>query len=241
MKRLVLIILCAYLFTLSGCALFKQNRVAQHNGEERTEFNLPVFIYKSKQPTTKKLLIFLSGDGGWIKFEDDLSQQFADNGFHTIGINSRSYFWKQKTPEQAETDIAQLIRKYVIEYKANEIYLCGYSFGADVLPFIFKRLPPRAKRNVQALGMLSPFATTDFMVHFSDLTNLSSDNYPYKVDKEVNKLPLVPIYCFYGEDESEKALQSINQKNFHLITLTGDHHYKESQYQKIVSVFNGKK
>ncbi|WP_316738899.1 AcvB/VirJ family lysyl-phosphatidylglycerol hydrolase [Pedobacter aquatilis] len=241
MKKLAVIILCFGLFALSGCALFKKNRVSQHNGIERTEFNLPIFIYKSKIANSKKLLIFLSGDGGWIKFEDDLSLQFADKGFNTIGINSRSYFWKQKTPEEAENDVAQLIRKYALEYKTNEIYLCGYSFGADVLPFIYKRLPFRAKRHVQALGLLSPFATTDFMVHFSDLTNTSSDNYPHKVNEEVKKLLVVPIYCFYGNDENEKALQTINQKNFHLISLSGDHHYEESEYEKIVSVFAAKK
>jgi len=219
---------------LSSCALFKRNRVADHRGIERKEFNLPIFLYPSQKPQAKKLLIFLSGDGGWIKFEDDLAAKFSEQGFYTIGINSRDYFWKQKTPEQAEADIAQLIRKYAFKYNAHQVYLCGYSFGADVLPFIYARLPFRVKRHVQALEMLSPFSTTDFMVHFADLTNLSGDHYPHKVDLEVAKLS-VPIFCFYGMQEDEKPLQHIDKPNFHFKALMGDHHYEVTEYDKIVS------
>ncbi|WP_316829237.1 AcvB/VirJ family lysyl-phosphatidylglycerol hydrolase [Pedobacter aquatilis] len=233
MKKLILFFpICLTLF--SSCVLFKRNRVHEHNGIEKTEFNLPIILYPAKEASSKKLLIFLSGDGGWIKFEDDLSVMFAEKGFQTIGINARSYFWEQKTPAQTAGDILLLIRKYAFKYKTNQIYLCGYSFGADVIPFIYSRLPYRAKRHVRALEMLSPFATTDFMVHFSDLTNTSADNYQYKVDQEIAKLN-IPIYCFYGTDEDDKPLKTITQKNFHLDSLGGNHHYKEEDYHKIIA------
>lgn len=232
-----LILICA--FTLSGCALFKRDRVHENNGVQLQEFNLPIFIYPAKNPSAKKLLIFLSGDGGWIKFEDDLSIKFAKNGFHTIGINSRDYFWKQKTPDEAEKDIVQLIRKYALKYQTDQVYLCGYSFGADVLPFIYNRLPNRTKRHVMALEMLSPYATTAFKVRFGDLTNIASDNNPYKVDLEVKKLN-VPIFCFYGANENDKPLETISQKNFILGSLLGDHHYEETEYDKIISALNKK-
>lgn len=224
---------------LSSCALFKRERVHDNKGIELKEFNLPIFIYPAKHTEAKKLLIFLSGDGGWIKFEDELSVLFAESGFYTIGINSRDYFWKQKTPEEAKNDILHLIRKYALLYKTNQIYLCGYSFGADVVPFIYNRLPYRTKRHVVALEMLSPYSTTAFKVHFSDLTNISADNYPYKVDKEIEKIN-VPIFCFYGIQEEDKPLQLIKKPNFMLDSLQGDHHYEETDYKKIVSVL-GKK
>lgn len=225
---------------LSSCAIFKRERVHENFGVESREFNLPVFFYPAKNPAAKKLLIFLSGDGGWIKFEDDLSLMFAKNGFHTIGINSRDYFWKQKTPEETGIDISQLIRKYALKYQTHQIYLCGYSFGADIIPFIYNRLPFRAKRHVVALEMLSPYSTTAFKVRFGDLTNLSSDNNPYKVNLEVEKIN-VPIYCFYGIEENEKPLESTIQKNFILSKLRGDHHYEEIEYEKIVSALKTKK
>ncbi|WP_293312479.1 AcvB/VirJ family lysyl-phosphatidylglycerol hydrolase [Pedobacter sp. UBA5917] len=233
MKKAVFFLLLSIVF--SSCALFKRARVHENNAIKGNEFNLPIFLYPAKDPQAKKLLIFLSGDGGWIKFEDDLSLKFAENGFHTIGINSRDYFWEQKTPEQTEKDIVQLIRKYALKYKTREVYLCGYSFGADVLPFIYSRLPFRAKRHVRALQMLSPYATTSFKVHFGDLANLSGDNYPYKVDLEINKIA-IPIYCFYGIEEEDKPLKKVKQKNLLIDSIPGNHHYQTIAYDKIVSV-----
>ena len=237
MKRRGYLALFFLLLFLNSCALFKRERVHESKGVEGREFNLPIFLYPAKNTEAKKLLIFLSGDGGWVKFEDDLSFKFAENGFYTIGINSRDYFWKQKTPEQAKNDILHLIRKYALLYKTNQIYLCGYSFGADVLPFIYNRLPYRAKRHVVALQMLSPYSTTAFKIHFYDLTNISADRYPYKVDKELEKVN-IPIFCFYGTQEEEKPLQSIKKTNFFLDSLHGDHHYEAIDYQKIIAAFN---
>lgn len=236
-KVAVLILFC---FSLSSCALFKRNRVHEHNGIERTEFNLPVFLYPSKIPSSKKLLIFLSGDGGWIEFEDTLSLKFAEKGFNTIGINSRSYFWDKKTPEQTEGDIVQLIRKYVKIYGTHQLYICGYSFGADVIPFIYNRLPPKAKKHLVALEMLSPYSTTDFKVKLSDLTNLAGDHKHYKVDKELEKVTAT-TYCFYGIDEDEKSLKDLKMSNFHVNILKGDHHYDPSEFDTIVAALSNAK
>lgn len=230
-NKLLLLIVC---LILSSCALFKRNRISENKGIETIEFNLPVFLYPAQKLPTKRLLIFFSGDGGWMKFEDSLSLKFAENGFQTIGINSRSYFWKQKTPEQTKQDVLQLIRKYAFKYHAHQVYLCGYSFGADVIPFIYNRLPYRAKKHIKALEMLSPYTTTDFAVHLFDLTNISSDHYRYKVDLEVQEIT-IPVYCFYGKAENEKHLKNISLPNFQLDSLEGNHHYEESSYDKIIS------
>ena len=123
-----------------------------------------------------------------------------------------------------------------MKYGTNQVYVCGYSFGADVVPFIYNRLPIRAKRHVMAIEMLSPYATTAFKVRFGDLTNLSADNNPYKVDIEIQKLN-IPIFCFYGNDETEKPLENLLHKNFSVGRLSGDHHYEETEYDKIVSAF----
>lgn len=230
-------ILILLLIFLGSCALLKKDRVKEHNGIKRNDFNLPIFLYPSALPKSKKLLILLSGDGGWIKFEDDLSQKFAEKGFNTVGFNSRSYFWTQRNPEQTRNDILLLIRKYSSEFNAHEIYLCGYSFGADIIPFIYNRLPWRTKKRVHALELLSPYATTDFRIHLSDLTNLSKDNKNYRVDREVERLSL-QTFCFYGVDESNKALKNIKNSFFHVAELKGEHRYEAGELDRIVSAID---
>lgn len=229
--RIGIMLTCILLF--SGCSIFLRNRKTNHAGLERYDYDLPVILYPSSDLSSRKLVFILSGDGGWQDFEDELASQFAEQGFHTIGFNSRNYFWIQRTPEELSRHILLLMRTYGRKYKASQIYFCGYSFGADVVPFIYNHLPPRAKRRVAGLQLLSPFASSDFMVHTADLLNIAGDDKPYKVQLEVEKIN-IPIVCFYGTDENPKALEAVKMKNFKLTLLPGNHHYEFPATQIIV-------
>jgi type IV secretory pathway VirJ component len=233
-KLLFTVIGVVCLSFFSGCSVLKRNRLAEVHGQLKNDFGLPVIVYPSSNPASKRLLIMLSGDGGWLEFNDQLAGSFSNRGFHVIGFNSRTYFWTQRTPEQAVADLVLLIKQYTKLYKTNRIYLCGYSFGADVTPFIYNRLPHAIKKKVVALELLSPYASSDFMVHTSDLLNLSSDNKPYKVAEELSSVR-IPIYCFYGEKEAPKALENFKKRNFNLRQVAGDHHYESTAYDKIVN------
>ena len=232
MKRWQYAFLLLFIYTLSGCGILKKTRQINHHGVETDDFNLPVITYPSNNASSKRLLILFSGDGGWLDFEDQLCTGFAAQGFHTIGFNSRSYFWTSRTPQQTADDVVLLINKYAALYKTRRIYLCGYSFGADVVPFIYNRLPPGIKNRVVSLELLSPFATSDFMVHTSDLLNIAADDRAYKVQPEVEAVN-IPVFCFYGEKEEPKPLKDVTKKNFVLKLVPGDHRYEVSSYTDI--------
>jgi len=238
MKRCYFGLCLISFFLLSGCGLLLKNRQINHHGVATNDFDLPVITYPSADFASRKLLILFSGDGGWMDFEDQLSTGFAAQGFETIGFNSRTYFWSAKTPAQTAADIVMLINKYATLYKTNRIYLCGYSFGADVVPFIYNRLPSSMKNKVVALELLSPFASSDFMVHTSDLLNLAGDDKLYKVKPEVEAVK-IPVFCFYGEREESKPMEMVRKRNFSLKLLPGDHRYEPSGYKDIFSVLQG--
>jgi len=222
------------LISLTGCSLLKRDRITRHNGIQRSDFDLPVFVYPAADSNkTQTLVIMLSGDGGWLDFEDALSLQFSKEGFNTVGFNSRDYFWEQKTPRQTTEDLSELLHIYIQQYRPQNIILCGYSFGADVVPFIYNRLQPRLKRRVSAVALMSPFATTDFKVHTTDLLNIAKDNRKYKVRTEIERIR-VPIFCFYGKDEDPKAQQGFVKPNFYLKLLAGDHSYEDTVYKEII-------
>jgi type IV secretory pathway VirJ component len=220
--------------TLNSCSILQRNRLSNTHGELKDDYHLPAIVYPADNKSSKRLLIMLSGDGGWLGFNDQLANSFSKRGFHVVGFNSRSYFWEQKTPDQAVADILLLINHYSKLYKTNHIYLCGYSFGADVIPFIYNRMPKAVKKKVVALELLSPYASSDFMVHTSDLLNLSSDNKVYKVAEELSGIK-IPVFCFYGQKEDPKALASLKKRNFFLRHVGGDHHYDNSANEKIVN------
>lgn len=224
----------AFIFLFCSCSVLKRNRISGTHGIQKDDYDLPVIIYPSSNPVSKKLVIMLSGDGGWLEFNDQLASGFSKHGFHVIGFNSRTYFWTQKSPEQTTKDILLLIDQYSKLYKTSRIYLIGYSFGADIIPFIYNRLPKSVKNKVIALELLSPFASSDFMVHTTDLLNISSDNKDFKVGEELSSIK-IPVYCFYGEDEDPKALAQMKKRNLVHKQVAGDHHYENSGIEKIIN------
>src|SRR5258708_7144399 len=126
MKYKYILILIVPIFFCSCSALFKERKITR-NAVERNDFDLPIFVYPSSNTVSKKVVFLLSGDGGWIEFEDSLSNKYAKTGFNVVGFNSRTYFWEQKTPKQTASDLILLINKYSALYKAKRIYLAGYS------------------------------------------------------------------------------------------------------------------
>lgn len=224
-------------FLLTSCSVLLKERYSKHNGIESREKGLPLIIYKSINPIhNRKLVIMLSGDGGWQEFNDKLALHFSRRRFNTIGFNSRSYFWKQRTPEETTSDIVFAILKYNKTWKADRIILCGYSFGADVMPFIYNRLPKAIKDKVVAIQLLSPFHSTDFGVHMGDILGTGGDDRDYKVGEEIKKIIGIPIYCFYGKEEIPKSLEDLKQKNFSITIVPGDHHYKDAFSQIVNSL-----
>lgn len=226
---------CAlFLFSLSSCGILKRNRVTKNRGIEKSDYNLPLFLYPVKNIDNKAMIIFLSGDGGWIDFDDDLAVAFSENGFNTVGFNSRAYFWDKKSPKQIGLDISTIIKDYSKNFDCENVILCGYSFGADVVPFIYNNLNFKEKVKVKSLILLSPYASTDFVVYTTDLLNWGGDKRKFKVVKEVEKIRL-PINCYYGKEEVVKPLNVITKKRFHLHQLEGGHRYAEGSIKIIIS------
>ncbi len=231
-----IIFLCSslFLFSLSSCAILKRNRVTKNRGIEKHDNNLPLFLYPTKNIDHKTMIVFLSGDGGWIDFDDNLAEAFSENGFNTVGFNSRAYFWNKKTPKQIGQDISTIIKDYSKNFNCKNVILCGYSFGADVVPFIYNNLSFKERLKVKSLILLSPFASTDFVVYKTDLLNLGGDKREFKVVKEVEKIKL-PITCYYGKEEAAKPLNVILKKRFKLHQLEGGHRYAEGSINIIIS------
>ena len=222
----------------SSCGLLLKRRTFAGSGIQNNASGLPLIIYQPSSTVSKKMAIMLSGDGGWLGFNDTLAVAFAKKGYHVIGFNSRTYFWHRKTPEETAKVFSDLITKYGAEWNIKRIVLSGYSFGADVVPFIYNRLPGELKSKISKLQLLSPFLSTDFKVRLSDLIMTGNDNRTYKVKDEVQRIT-IPIFCFYGASENPKPLADLSMKNFFIRTVPGDHHYLNS-YRQIVHTMRNK-
>jgi type IV secretory pathway VirJ component len=196
--------------------------------------DLPIITTKAKTDKEDKFVLFISGDGGWNSFSQKLVDSYASNGFNVIGLNSFKYFWKKKTPQETANDIAELLNKYANEWHKKKIIICGFSFGADVTPFIYRRLPDNLKSEVVLVQLISPSSFTDFEIHVMDLLGSNNAVRSMNITDEV-KLMDIPVVCYYGEDEKEKPLSELKKADLKIVILKGDHHYAES-YPEIAKI-----
>ncbi len=125
-----------------------------------------------------RLAVVLSGDGGWASLDRSIATEFARRGIPVVGIDSLRYFWKLRTPEQTAGDVAAVIAHYLVAWHRTRVDLVGYSFGADVLPFVANRLPADMALRLATITMVEPSLSATFEIHVSDWLPGTTDARP---------------------------------------------------------------
>lgn len=172
----------------------------------------------------KPILFYISGDGGFNNFSVDLCQSLNDKGFDVIALDAESYFYDKKTPEQTAQDIAGYLSKKLNGRVNKQIALIGYSFGADVLPFILNRLPKNILDNIEASFIMASSGSTDFEIHWLDMLGINKKR-SMDVVNEINKISNQRIIIINGSDENNLDLNRINLKKYTLVVIPGGHHF----------------
>ncbi len=200
-------------------------------------FSLPARKLKSVQRlplqlsgssgTNNKLVIYLTGDGGWNNFSQKLTREFEKEGFGIVSLNTRQYFRNKRTPDFFAQDIEHLATYYMREWNKTSLIIVGYSFGADVAAFLPRRLPITLLAKMNKIALLSPSLSTDFVINLSDLIGDSKHKErKYKLVPEINESTL-PIVCIFGLKEDLNLKNILLKKgNITIHELPGSHHYK---------------
>jgi type IV secretory pathway VirJ component len=102
------------------------------------------------------MVVWVSGDGGWGKLERMETKRLAAAGIPTLGMNSLLYFLHKRTPQTAAADLAAQIERQGELWRTQQIIFVGFSFGADIGPFIVRDLPPALRARVSLAAFLSP-------------------------------------------------------------------------------------
>jgi type IV secretory pathway VirJ component len=149
-----------------------------------------------------ELALLLTGDGGWAGLDRELAARLAASGVPTVGLNSLKYFWTQRTPEETARAVARLMRHYLSAWHKERVILVGYSFGADVLPFVVNRLPAELRARVASVSLLGIDSNASFEVSVADWVG-SGGEAGAPTRPEVAALSHVPVLCIYGEGEAD--------------------------------------
>jgi type IV secretory pathway VirJ component len=171
------------------------------------------------------MAIVISGDGGWRDLDKTIAQALQKDGVSVIGWDSLRYFWSEKPPAQTSRDLARVMQTYGARWNAQHVALVGYSFGADVMPFAYNRLPEAQRAKVSLIALLGFAPDADFQIRVGGWLGMPASDKALKVRPELTKVPPAIVQCFYGANEEDTLCPALEKTGIEVIRTSGDHHF----------------
>jgi type IV secretory pathway VirJ component len=185
---------------------------------------------------TSAVLIFVSGDGGWASIDRNVSAYLSAHGVSVIGLNSQSYFWNAKTPEQGGADLARIVD--IAKGIGVPVFAGGYSLGAEAVPFMVNAWPEPDRKKVSGEVLLAPSETATFEFKVMNMLFRAKET-PFVVATAV-KSSHVPTLCVQGKTEAPKdtACDDLGTAA-EAVVMPGSHHFdgKYDDVGKVVLAF----
>ncbi|MGH7779030.1 MAG: virulence factor family protein [Candidatus Binataceae bacterium] len=175
--------------------------------------------------SSELMAVVLSGDGGWRDLDKTIAENLQQHGVPVVGWDSLRYFWSMKTPDQTANDLAAVIETYMDKWHADKVALIGYSFGADVLPFAYNRLPESLRSHVALIALLGLAKSANFEISVSGWLGAASSPGARPIDPEADKIPAPLLQCFYGQKEIDSLCPTLAKRGVETIRTAGAHHF----------------
>lgn len=194
-------------------------------GDEGEHLAIPVVEVPAGQDNDT-VTLFLSGDGGWRDLDKAVAAEMAKMGYPVVGIDTLRYYWEHKTPEQSAEDLVELMNHYQHKWGTKHFVLTGYSFGADVLPAIYNRLPAAEQQRVSTMILLAFARSGSFEIEVEGWLGNAGKEAP--TGPEMAKLPADKVVCVYGEEEADESGCTDTTAVGDKMKLPGGHHFDEN-------------
>ncbi len=184
----------------------------------------------------KPLVVYFSSDGGWHRYDKKLADSLCTYNIPLLGINSFKFFRKRKTPQSTLDTVLPYIDQDLKKYNCKKVILAGYSFGAEVIPFLYNLMNEEWKNRVEFLVLLSPSSTSDFKIHLYDQLGIHCRHEPYNVLDAIMKIDNKKIMVFWGKDEKKFLKKNFTKRNITVYRLPGGH--RRTNVSPVISQIN---
>jgi type IV secretory pathway VirJ component len=176
------------------------------DGRARALQRLPLVEERAAEPGRTLAFIF-TGDGNWAMLVRGLARELAKHGISSVGLKARTYLLFGRTPTRVTRDVEAVLRHYLRAWEADSVVLIGLSRGADLLPFVVRRMAPELRRRVRLLALLSPARLGSFRFRWADLVGYHERPGDVRVIPELQALRgSIPVLVVNGrEDEAALA------------------------------------
>jgi type IV secretory pathway VirJ component len=159
----------------------------------------------------KPHVLVLSGEGGWRSFDDQLSTWLSASGYWVGGIDCLAYFRK---PQDDRAALAADVARYADALArasgsaANApIVLAGYSFGADLAPWIAGA--GNHDKRIAAMVLIGPDLKGSLEARVGELLGLSPNSHTFDTEQALADARAIPALFLHGSDDNESAAPAL--------------------------------
>lgn len=212
---------------LLGASSLDAAALEERCGSRADVAGIPIVERHAKHITAQhhRLVVMLTGDGGWRRIDIRVTNRFRDAGLPVVGFLTPDYYRVRRTPEESACALERVIRFYKTSWKCDRVVIIGYSRGADILPFMLSRLPADVRASIDLVALLGLEPTIDFRYRPTWIPGQTRHEPQYPVLPEVQKLAGYRVLCFYGEKEKDSLCHSLDPQVVTVIREPGSHHF----------------
>jgi type IV secretory pathway VirJ component len=143
-----------------------------------------------------------------------------------VGVDTLRGFWYHQTPEAAANGLRRIIDHFDQAWNTPDVLLIGYSFGADLIPFMVNRLKPSTLEHIRQITLLGLSHTAAFEIHMGGWLVFSSSNDALPLTPELRKIDKTRVQCFLGAEEKEESgCNDPALTGAQIIQTAGGHHF----------------
>ncbi|TDK37373.1 virulence factor family protein [Rhizobium deserti] len=204
-----------------------QHLSAQLRKLERStsSLNLPIVPIDAVARHNAMAVVY-SGDGGWRDIDQKLAAYLKEDGIPVVGVDALRYFWNEKTPEETAQDLSRMIATYRQRWKVGHVILIGYSFGANILPATYRRLPETDRQAVSLISLLALSHQADFEIDVSGWLGFAGAGKYGDPIEDLREIEPRKIQCIYGLAEEDSACPQVEEiRGAEVQSRQGGHHF----------------
>ncbi len=186
--------------------------------------------------------VVYSGDGGWRDLDKTIGEWLSSQQhYHVVGVDTLKSFWSDRKPDQIATDLSGIVAAADPSGKLP-VLIIGYSFGADVFPFAWDKLPPDLADRIRLVALLAPERTTGFHVSVAGWVGVETGD--FDTVPAIATMPAERVLCVYGtEEKADTACTHPTLAAVEKLETPGSHHFDEKYIplaRKIVAAFEAR-
>ncbi len=206
--------------------------VAERGDDNDLDLPLVELPAQGKDAKTRDLLaIIVSGDGGWADIDRQVGEELSKRGVAVVGLDALKYFWRRKDSAQAAQDLEQIIDHYTTAWHRGRVVLIGYSFGADVLPFLWPHLSAAARAKVSQMALLALSAESSFEITVGGWVGVESRE-AVPTAPAVKAVTGTRVFCVRAGEDDDDPCPTLG---IDAVSLPGDHHFNRD-YKKLTAL-----